>query len=160
MLIGLVYRPLAAGLLALLMSVGYLAVIALTSGEESLPVDRALLYPGVVIAAALVRSRVLVLGQQREQATLHAARLEERSRLAREMHDSVVKTLHGIALTSHALATAPPGDDVTLRDRLHVLTQAAEQGAQEARQLLVEMRTDQSDRTFVMVVKDLALRLG
>ena len=108
MLIGLVYRPLAAGLLALLMSVGYLAVIALTSGEESLPVDRALLYPGVVIAAALVRSRVLVLGQQREQATLHAARLEERSRLAREMHDSVVKTLHGIALTSHALARHCP----------------------------------------------------
>lgn len=155
LLIGLVYRPLPAALLAALMSSGYLAVIAMAPEGDSHPADRALLYPGVVIAASLVRARVLALDQQRENALRHASRLEERSRLAREMHDSVVKTLHGIALTSHALATAPPSGDAVLRDRLKVLAEAAERGAQEARGLLVEMRTDQPDRAFVTVLKDL-----
>jgi signal transduction histidine kinase len=155
LLIGLVYRALPATLLALLMSSGYLAAVGLTSGHESLPAGRALLYPGVVLAASLVRVRVLALGRAREEVMRHAARLEERGRLAREMHDSVVKTLHGIALTSHALATAPPADDEDLRGRLQVLTEAAEQGAQEARRLLVQLRTDQADRSFVAVVRDL-----
>ncbi len=42
----------------------------------------------------------------------------ERARLAREMHDSVAKTLHGLALAAEALATSPPTTDGPARRRV------------------------------------------
>ncbi len=67
----------------------------------------------------------------------------ERARLAREMHDSVAKTLHGLALTAEALAatadhTAP--DPRALKDQATAVASAARRAAAESRDLLTDLR--------------------
>lgn len=156
LLVGLVYPPAAATLLGALLSVGYLAAseLALASTGEPLSLSRTLLYPVLVFVAGLVRNRVLRLAAAHERLSQRAAALDERARLAREMHDTVVKTLHGISLATHALADAPPQDRAALQQRLRLVSRAAQTGAEEARSLLVTLRADEPDRPFIVVLED------
>lgn len=65
----------------------------------------------------------------------------ERARLAREMHDSVTKTLHGLALSAEALAAcADRVDPATLRTRAEQVAHAARAAAAESRTLLNDLR--------------------
>ncbi|MFE9658701.1 histidine kinase [Streptomyces sp. NPDC005955] len=65
----------------------------------------------------------------------------ERARLAREMHDSVAKTLHGLALSAEALATgADRVDPHVLRARADEVARAARRAATESRTLLHDLR--------------------
>ncbi|MEU8791055.1 histidine kinase [Streptomyces sp. NPDC048643] len=65
----------------------------------------------------------------------------ERARLAREMHDSVAKTLHGLALAADALATsADAADPEELRRQATVVAGAARRAATESRTLLSDLR--------------------
>lgn len=64
----------------------------------------------------------------------------ERDHLAREMHDSVSKTLHGLALTADALTrTADPAE---IRRQAELLSAAARRAAAESRSLLTGLRRD------------------
>ncbi|QKW34165.1 hypothetical protein HUT06_09135 [Actinomadura sp. NAK00032] len=76
----------------------------------------------------------------RVAAEATAAAAEERARLAREMHDSLAKTLRGLALGAAALPawvrTAP---DRAEREAAR-LAEAAETASREARGLLTELR--------------------
>ncbi|MGC5562982.1 sensor histidine kinase [Streptomyces sp. FR-108] len=66
----------------------------------------------------------------------------ERARLAREMHDSVAKTLHGLALSAEALAVAADGgtDPRTLKSQATAVAGAARRAATESRELLSDLR--------------------
>ena len=65
----------------------------------------------------------------------------ERARLAREMHDSVAKTLHGLALAAEALAASADGADPgTLKRQATVVAGAARRAAAESRDLLSDLR--------------------
>ncbi|MFD7709988.1 sensor histidine kinase [Streptomyces sp. NPDC059785] len=65
----------------------------------------------------------------------------ERARLAREMHDSVTKTLHGLALAAEALAgSAGSGDPEALRRQATTVAGAARRAATESRTLLADLR--------------------
>ncbi|WP_328304041.1 histidine kinase [Streptomyces sp. NBC_00435] len=64
----------------------------------------------------------------------------ERDYLAREMHDSVSKTLHGLALTADALTRTTDPD--AIRRQAGLLSVAARQAAAESRSLLTELRGD------------------
>ncbi|MYY11169.1 two-component sensor histidine kinase [Streptomyces sp. SID4919] len=65
----------------------------------------------------------------------------ERARLAREMHDSVTKTLHGLALSAEGLAfCADRVDPATLRTRAEQVAHAARAAAAESRTLLSDLR--------------------
>ncbi|MET9890728.1 histidine kinase [Streptomyces sp. NPDC006465] len=65
----------------------------------------------------------------------------ERARLAREMHDSVAKTLHGLALAAEALAvTADGADPGALKRQATVVADAARLAATESRTLLTDLR--------------------
>ncbi|WTE68723.1 sensor histidine kinase [Streptomyces sp. NBC_01615] len=65
----------------------------------------------------------------------------ERARLAREMHDSVAKTLHGLALAAEALAaSADEQDPHTLKRQATVVAGAARRAATESRALLSDLR--------------------
>ncbi|MFD6922821.1 sensor histidine kinase [Streptomyces sp. NPDC059944] len=65
----------------------------------------------------------------------------ERARLAREMHDSVAKTLHGLALAADALAgSADAADPEALRRQATVVAGAARRAATESRTLLSDLR--------------------
>ncbi|MFI6492774.1 sensor histidine kinase [Streptomyces sp. NPDC050564] len=65
----------------------------------------------------------------------------ERARLAREMHDSVAKTLHGLALAAEALATsADESDPQVLKRQATLVAGAARRAATESRALLTDLR--------------------
>ncbi|MBV1936376.1 two-component sensor histidine kinase [Streptomyces sp. BV286] len=66
----------------------------------------------------------------------------ERARLAREMHDSVAKTLHGLALAAEALAVAADRDTDprALKSQAAAVAGAARRAAAESRDLLTDLR--------------------
>ncbi|GAA2242692.1 ATPase [Streptomyces ruber] len=66
----------------------------------------------------------------------------ERARLARELHDSVAKTLHGLALTADALSAsaARSADPAVLQRQAELVASAARRAAGESRDLLSDLR--------------------
>ncbi|AWZ10307.1 MULTISPECIES: ATP-binding protein [unclassified Streptomyces] len=80
------------------------------------------------------------LTETRARLAVAEAVRAERDHLAREMHDSVSKTLHGLALTADALTrTADPAE---LRRQAELLSVAARRAAEESRSLLTDLRRD------------------
>lgn len=108
------------------------------------------------VGAASVRG--LLLRKAAAEAELSAAvrtaaASEERARLAREMHDSLGKTLHGIALTASALpgyVTRRPDEAVAHAEQV---AHAAEVAAQEARLLIGDLRSDRLDAPLPEAVR-------
>lgn len=88
---------------------------------------------GAVIAAARLESRF-----HRERET--AAVAEERARLARELHDSVTKSLYGMAMLADTLPTTIRTAPDLATQRAADLAQAARRATAESRELLVAMR--------------------
>ncbi|MDX3456945.1 histidine kinase [Streptomyces sp. ME02-8801-2C] len=68
----------------------------------------------------------------------------ERARLAREMHDSVTKTLYGLSLAAEALASAADGgtnpNPDSVRRHATLVASAARRAAAESRDLLTDLR--------------------
>lgn len=87
-----------------------------------------------------------------------AAAADERARLAREMHDSLGKTLQGIALAAEALPMWVASDPTAAAVHAKGLADGARQAADEARQLLSRMRVDQLDRPLAEVLADICAR--
>ncbi|TPQ19656.1 two-component sensor histidine kinase [Streptomyces sporangiiformans] len=87
----------------------------------------------------------------------------ERARLAREMHDSVAKTLHGLALTAEALAASadhPNPDPRALKDQATAVASAARRAAAESRDLLTDLRRHEALTTPPTdLVEELTARL-
>ncbi|ATZ24760.1 Sensor histidine kinase LiaS [Streptomyces lavendulae subsp. lavendulae] len=73
----------------------------------------------------------------RSLAAAEAVRAE-RERMAREMHDSVAKTLHGLALAADALART--SDPAAIRRQAELVADAARRASAESRALLTELR--------------------
>lgn len=98
-------------------------------------------------AGSCLRDLLVRFGTASQALTETRARLAvadavraERDHLAREMHDSVSKTLHGLALTADALArTADPS---AIRRHAEALSVAARVAAAESRALLTDLRRD------------------
>ena len=66
--------------------------------------------------------------------------VEERNRLARELHDSVTHQLFGLALTAEAAATVIDDDPQEAKAQLHRLQQLAREAMEELRSLIFELR--------------------
>jgi hypothetical protein len=114
LLAGLVYGWRGAAVFASLQSLILLLVYA-TAANLHAGVAEASLLPGLCVIAGAVgsslRNLMLRFGTATQALTAVQARLAvteavsaERARLAREMHDSVAKTLHGVALAADGLA--------------------------------------------------------
>ncbi|MFF7264717.1 sensor histidine kinase [Streptomyces sp. NPDC008159] len=85
----------------------------------------------------------------------------ERARLARELHDSVAKTLHGLALAADALSTSadrPAPDPAVLRRQATLVAAAARRAAAESRDLLTDLRRH-TDLTETAPPADLTAQL-
>ena len=108
------------------------------------------LYPLAAAGGAAVRSAAgppgRDPGRRWRSAERRAAAGAERARVAREMHDSLGKTLYGIALAarglSHRVEAEAPGAAAAARD----LSAAAQVAAEEARGLISDLRSDTLDR--------------
>ncbi|MGW8782690.1 sensor histidine kinase [Streptomyces sp. NPDC055796] len=140
--------PLLAGLVhgwrgsALYAAMAAVAVAAVAGGL-TLPV--LCLLAGA--AGASLRDLLFRFGAASQALTETRARLAvaeavraERDHLAREMHDSVAKTLHGLALTADALARTT--DPQALRRQAVSLSGAARAAAAQSRALLTDLRRE------------------
>lgn len=161
LLVGMLTERRVAVAGALILAAGYVLVETFPTQEADqgfmLELGVPTLYLCLVGLGAAVRSA------HAEQAALHAqaqaaqgalAAADERARLAREMHDSVGKTLHGIALGARGLVGWVDRDPARAVEQARALGDAAEAAAREARAILVRMRADQPDRPLVEVLRD------
>jgi signal transduction histidine kinase len=116
---------------------------------------------GVCLIGAVVRryaERMIEARQQVSEAVAAVGAAEERARLARDMHDSVGKSLYGISLSAKAVARAIDTNPAVAREIAGSLSEAAETAAAEARSLLVSLRSGQTDRPTIEVLRDVVDR--
>jgi signal transduction histidine kinase len=103
------------------------------------------LYPLAAVGGAAVR-RLLDRQAETEAALLASQRAAvagaERTRVAREMHDSLGKTLYGISLSARALAARVSDVAPGAADGARELARAAQIAAGEARELISDLRSD------------------
>jgi signal transduction histidine kinase len=171
LLAGLVYGWRGAGVFASLQSLILLAVYAATRDLSADPAQCAL-FPGLCViagaAGVTLRNLLLRFGEATRTLTEVRARLAvteavaaERARLAREMHDSVAKTLHGIALAADGLAAsagADRPDPALLRRQAGLVARSARRAAAEARDLLADLRRETDPGHGTDVLAELAAR--
>jgi signal transduction histidine kinase len=98
------------------------------------------------ITAATVRHVDLLVGVI--SAAQRAAAASERTRLARELHDSVAKTLRGVSFAALALPASLRSRPALAEQLAGVISQGAEAAAREARELIEGLRLDRPDQPF------------
>ncbi|MFD6421607.1 sensor histidine kinase [Streptomyces sp. NPDC060198] len=169
LLAGLVYGWRGAAVFAALQIVIVLGVYntvpSLRSEDGS-----ALLLPGFCVIAGAVgvtlRNLLIRFGTASQALTETRARLAvneavegERTRLAREMHDSVAKTLHGLAMAAEGLAgSADRMDPLTVRSHAELVARSARRAAAESRELLTDLRRESGLDGGVDVMAELMAR--
>lgn len=87
------------------------------------------------------------------EAELRTAATEERTRLAREMHDSLAKTLRGIAMAAQALPVWVKKSPDRAAQEAQRLASAAEIASREARELISGLRDDQVQQPLADTVR-------
>ena len=167
---GVLLPPLAAWLVTGVLVLSYLLAVlpgaAGDAGDAGGFVPLLALPATFVVLASLGRvtrslyDRLLVEQERVLEAQVSAARSAERARLARTMHDSVAKSLHGIALAAAALPRWVDQDGRTAAVQARAVQQAAEQAAAEAREMLVSLRAVAAERPFVQRLADLVDGFG
>ncbi|MFH8800182.1 sensor histidine kinase [Streptomyces sp. NPDC017936] len=170
LLAGIVYGWRGAACFASLQSLILLLVYAaLKDGPQTSLAER-LLLPGLcVITGAMgstLRSLMLRFGSATQALSAVRARLAateavaaERARLAREMHDSVAKTLHGLALAAEGLARsagAATTDPERVRQQADLVARAARRAAAESRELLTDLRRDPAPARSADLLQELS----
>ncbi|WP_240512684.1 sensor histidine kinase [Streptomyces griseoruber] len=151
LLAGIVYGWRGAACFASLQSLILLLVQATVGHGTDAGLAEHLLLPGFCVITGAVgstlRGLLLRFGEATQALTAVRARLAaaeavtaERARLAREMHDSVAKTLHGVALAADALAAST--DPAQVRRQAELVARSARRAAAESRDLLADLRRE------------------
>ncbi|MFB6843415.1 sensor histidine kinase [Streptomyces sp. NPDC056373] len=171
LLAGLVYGWRGAAVFASLQALLLLLIHA--AQEDPAPgITESALLPGLcVIAGAIgssLRNLMLRFGAATQALTTVQARLAvteavsaERARLAREMHDSVAKTLHGVALAADGLTTSANADRMDpalVRQQAALVARSARRAAAESRELLADLRRESDPSQATDVLVELAAR--
>ncbi|MGY3786326.1 sensor histidine kinase [Streptomyces antibioticus] len=153
LLAGIVYGWRGAACFASLQSLILLLVHTTLEQGPAVGLAEKLLLPGLCVITGAVgstlRGLMLRFGEATHALTAVRARLAvtealgaERARLAREMHDSVAKTLHGVALAADALARSTDLDPATVRQHAELVARSARRAAAESRELLTDLRRE------------------
>jgi len=100
---------------------------------------------GLAVAIASQAAVGIENAQTYMRAQSYAA-LEERQRLARELHDSVSQALYGIALGARTARELLDRDPSRLAEPLNYVLQLAEAGLTEMRSLIFELRPESLER--------------
>jgi signal transduction histidine kinase len=88
------------------------------------------------------RASVAIQNAELYERAQQVASLEERQRLARELHDSVSQALYGIALGARTARTQLDRDPAAAVDPMEYVLQLAEAGLAEMRALIFELRPE------------------
>jgi signal transduction histidine kinase len=167
---GLVYGYPGAALFSGLLILGYFWALDVRSGIEHVQHDfntlvvLPALYPFVALAGAGTR-RLLDRQAAAESALADQARMlaaqQERERLARDMHDSLAKTVHGIGFAALALSRRIKVDPPGAVEDARKLAEDARTAAQEARELLSGLRgRDDAELPLPTAIRSEAARWG
>jgi signal transduction histidine kinase len=89
----------------------------------------------LAVHAALAIEKTRLYERSRELSIV-----EERNRLARELHDSVTQKLFGVTLTAEAAATVIDRDTTEAKTQIRRLQQLAREAMEELRSLIFELR--------------------
>ncbi|GAA3495664.1 hypothetical protein GCM10019016_027640 [Streptomyces prasinosporus] len=171
LLAGLVYGWRGAAVFASLQGLILLLVYATVEDPHEGPAQT-LLLPGLCVVAGAagssLRNLMLRFGAATRALTAVQARLAvteavgaERARLAREMHDSVAKTLHGVALAADGLAAtagARDMDPALVGRQAELVARSARRAAAESRELLADLRRESDPDQGTDVLVELAAR--
>ncbi|MDT0400629.1 MULTISPECIES: histidine kinase [Streptomyces] len=171
LLAGLIYGWRGAAVFASLQGLILLLVYAALDNPRTNPAET-LILPGLCVVAGAVgsslRNLMLRLGTATQALGTVQARLAvteavsaERARLAREMHDSVAKTLHGVALAADGLtgtANAPHPNPSLVRQQAELVARSARRAAAESRELLADLRRESDPHQGTDVLVELAAR--
>ncbi|MFR9674413.1 sensor histidine kinase [Streptomyces sp. TR06-5] len=170
LLAGLAYGWRSAAGFALVQSFILVAAYAAEPGHPDGSTG-VLLLPGFcVIAGAIgvsLRNLMLRFGVAGEALTEARSRLavrdaveNERARLARDMHDSLAKTLHGVALAADGLAeSADRLDPFEVRQQAELVSRSARRAAAESRELLTDLRQEAGLGATTDIAGELAARV-
>ena len=145
-----------------------LAVYVLALGTRTFPDQRSFLAVVVVpfvfvtlwmLGMAIVRA---VEGERRAQAVLRdavasAAAAGERTALAREIHDSVAKTLQGVVLTSAALPQVVERDPAVAAEQAREIQGMSTQAVHELRQIMSSLRERHTVESLSVAVAETAM---
>ncbi len=154
-----VAQAVADGAVLEALAIGALALVALELGVlwASLAVSAALGYPAILVGSALVgltrrqyvaqaRAAEALVAQTRrtEAASRRAAALDERTRIAREIHDVLAHALGGLTVQLEAaeLLLSERGDVDGALDRIRGCRRTAREGLEEARRAVAALRSD------------------
>jgi len=118
------------------------------------PMAGALAGVGAVMATTAL-TRHLELSTRLVASAQRSAAASERARLARELHDSVTKTLRGVSLAALALPSSLRRQPALAEHLAGTVAAGATAAARQARQLLQEMRFDVPDRDFATSIDEL-----
>jgi signal transduction histidine kinase/HAMP domain-containing protein len=88
------------------------------------------------------RAAVAIQNAELFEKAQHAASLEERQRLARELHDSVSQALYGIVLGARTARLRVGDNPERAAEPIDYVTQLAEAGLAEMRALIFELRPE------------------
>jgi len=141
------------------LAISALALVALESGVlwASLGASAVLGYPAILLGAALIaltRRQYVAQGRaaealvaqtrQTEAASRRAAALDERTRIAREIHDVLAHALGGLTVQLEAaeLVLAERGDIDDALERIRGCRRTAREGLEEARRAVAALRSD------------------
>jgi signal transduction histidine kinase len=162
LLAGVLYGRAGAAIFSGLLLAGYASAVLLRVPAVGVPlgfpelVGLPALYPLAAAGAAAIRRLLLrerAMAETLDDRERTAAVADERARLAREMHDSLAKTLHGIALSATALPRWVERDPVRAARSAEQLATAAERAAAEARELIGDLRSDRLDLPLGQAVR-------
>ncbi|WP_328753391.1 histidine kinase [Streptomyces sp. NBC_00285] len=171
LLAGIAYSWRGAAVFASLQSLILLLAQATLPHTHTTAADMLLLPGFCVITGAVgstLRNLLLRFGTATQALTAMRARLavteaisEERARLAREMHDSVAKTLHGVALAAEGLAASAAArtpDPALLKQQAELVARAARRAVTESRELVTDLRSNPDPAPTTDVLEELATR--
>lgn len=110
---------------------------------------------GMVVARA-VEGEGLAQGAVRD-AVASAAAASERTAIAREIHDSMAKSLQGIVMTSAALPTLVEKDPDGAREQARELQGMTSQAVHQLRQIMSSLRERSTDQSLSSAVAEVAM---
>lgn len=165
---GLVYGWAGAALFSTMLVGVYAWVLDLRADTDPMP-DTFQSYVGlpalyVIAAAAGAGARRLLDRQAEAEAELAdservAAADQERARLARDMHDSLAKTVHGIGFSALALSRRIERDPRAAALEARRLADDAKEAAEQARDLIAGLRsTEEVEETLAEALAAVAER--
>lgn len=145
-------RVMAVTFGALLLSLYVLALAANANSDYSFMTVLGLPVIYVCFLVVGICARSADEAQRRLSAEIGAERearagAEERARLARELHDSVGKSLYGISMLASAASKTLVGDD-RVTQQFDLIELSAKEAAGEARSLIELQRADSTDQSF------------